>query len=99
MKKSPSIARKRQAYRRALCGELKIPNADGQVILADLRKFAQIDNGGIVVSPVTRTTDSHATCYRAGLRDMYLRIARMLGLDEADVFDTTEETPDESAKT
>lgn len=93
------MARKRQAYRRALCGDLKHPHLDGQIILADLRKFAQIDNGGIVVSPVTRTTDSHATCYRAGLRDLYLRIARMLGLDEADVFEVTEETKDETAQT
>ena len=91
------MARKRQAYRRALCGDLKTPHLDGQIILEDLRKLARIDSGGLVVSPTQQMTDPYATIYRAGLRDMYLRIVQMLGLTEADTFDTSEETSDEQA--
>jgi hypothetical protein len=100
VKKRPtSRARKVLAYQRTFNGDGKTPHLDGQIILEDLRKFAHIDGGGIVVSPTQQMTDPFATCYRAGLRDMYLRVARMLGLDEADVFDTTEETNNESAPT
>lgn len=86
------------AYQRTFCGDRATPHMDGERVLADLRRFAHIDSGGIVVSPVTRTTDSHATCYRAGLRDMYLRIAHHLGLDESQVF-PTEEPKDDTAQT
>ncbi len=101
MRKKPvTRARKVLAYQRTFNGPNNdSPHLDGQIILEDLRKFAHIDDGALVVSPVQRMTDVPATMYRAGLRDMYLRIARMLGLDEADVFETTEETPDESAQT
>jgi hypothetical protein len=89
------MARRRLAYQRTFNGAgNKTPHLDGQIVLEDLRKQARIDDGGLVVSPVTRTTDSHATCYRAGYRDAYLRIARMLGLDESSVFDTSEEAND-----
>jgi hypothetical protein len=99
-KRPPTIARKRLAYRRALCGEKgKTPHLDGQIILEDLRKVAKIDNGSLVVSPKQGMTDIHATMYRAGLRDMYLRFAFMLGFDEADTFDTSEEIANESART
>lgn len=99
MKKPPSRARKVLAYQRTFNGSGKTPHLDGQIVLEDLRKFARIDDGGLVVSPVQRVTDPYATCYRAGLRDAYLRIARYLGLDEADVFDTSEESGNESAQT
>lgn len=99
MKRPPTLARKRLAYRRSLCGTGKTPHLDGQIILEDLRKFAQIDKGGLVVSPTQQMTDPYATIYRAGLRDAYLRIALMLGLGEADTFDTSEEAPNESART
>ena len=96
MKRQPSLPRKRAAYQRTFNGvNNTTPHLDGQVVLEDLRRFARIDDGGIVVSPVQRMTDPFATCYRAGLRDMYLRIAKMLGVDEADTFDTSEESGNE----
>jgi hypothetical protein len=93
--------RVKAAYQRTFCGDGVAPHKDAELVLADLRRFAHIDDGGIVVSPVTRTTDSHATCYRAGLRDAYLRLALMLGLGEADRFDNSEENPNhvETAQT
>lgn len=91
--------RRRAAYRGTFFGDGAGPHLNAEVVLADLRKFAHIDAGGIVVSPITRMTDPHATCYRAGLRDMYLRICAHLGLEEAQVFNPDQETPDESAHT
>lgn len=89
---------KRQlAYLRTFFGDGSTPHVHAQDVLADLRKFARIDDGGIVVSPITRMTDPHATCYRAGLRDMYLRIVAHLGIDEAQPFKPSEEKPDEPA--
>jgi|JI10StandDraft_1071094.scaffolds.fasta_scaffold00943_28 hypothetical protein len=62
------------------------PNAE--TVLADLKRFCGINRGGIVVSPVTRTVDPYATAYRAGMRDVYLRVAKFLDLQETDIEDT-----------
>lgn len=87
------------AYQRTFCGDGTAPHLSGERVLADLRRFAHIDSGGIVVSPVSKVTDPYATCYRAGLRDMYLRIAHHLGIDESTRFPPIEEPKDESAQT
>ena len=98
MKKPPSLARKKVAYQRCFNGaNNKAPHLDGQMVLADLRKVARIDSGGLVKGDDGHT-DPYASLYRAGLRDMYLRIALMLGLDEATTFDVSEEG-NESAQT
>jgi hypothetical protein len=90
-------AARKLAYQRTFCGEGTKPHVNAERVLADLRRFAHIDSGGIVVSPVSRQTDPYATCYRAGLRDMYLRIAKHLGLSEAQEFTTTEDPGNEQA--
>ncbi len=98
MKNKAAMARA-VAYRRTFFGDTQAPHINGEKVLADLRRFAHIDDGGIVVSPVQRMTDPYATCYRAGLRDMYLRIVGHLGLDEATTFKPDEELTDEQAQT
>lgn len=75
--------RKRWAYIRTFLGANGKPNPEAAIVLADLRRLARIDSGGIVVSPISRTVDPYASIYRAGLRDMYLRISNFIGLDEA----------------
>jgi hypothetical protein len=59
------------------------PNPVADEVLADLRRFCGVHKGGIVISPVTRTADPIATAYRAGQRDVFLRIAGFIGLDIA----------------
>lgn len=73
----------RDFYRITFKGDGTRPHPPAAEVLADLRRFCGINRGGIVVSPVTRVVDSHATAYRAGQRDTFLRIANFLGLDEA----------------
>jgi len=61
------------------------PHVAGRAVLDDLRRLAGMDYGGIVNSPISRTVDPYATCYRAGLRDAYLRIVKFLDLTEDDI--------------
>lgn len=82
------LKRKRLSYLRTLCDEQGHPHPEAAIMLRDLKRFCGINKGGIVVSPVTRIVDSHATVYRAGMRDVYLRIAQMINLDETDLGDS-----------
>lgn len=63
------------------------PSPAARIVLADLKRFSQFSRGGLVISPVTRTSDPYATAYRDGMRDMYLRMLMMAGLDGGDTED------------
>lgn len=74
------IHRKRLAYVQTfLVNGRPHPNAD--IVLKDLRRASGIDRGGLVISPISRTVDPYATAYRAGQRDIYLRVMKYLNLD------------------
>lgn len=79
------IKRKQLAYLNTLCDGTGKPHPNAAILLRDLKRFCGINKGGIVVSPITRTVDPYATVYRAGMRDVYLRIAAMINLDETDI--------------
>jgi hypothetical protein len=81
------------AYQRTFFGDTDAPHIDGEAVLADLRKQACLGDQGVVINKATGMVDPHATCYRAGLRDMYLRLVGLLGIDERTTF--TEERADE----
>jgi len=57
------------------------PHPNAARVLADLKRVARIERGGIVISPVTRMVDPLATAYLAGQRDVYLRILKFLSLE------------------
>jgi len=84
------IKRKRLAYLNTLCVEGK-PHPEAAIMLRDLKRFCGINKGGIVVSPILRMVDSHASVYRAGMRDVYLRIAKMIDLDETDLGESNDD--------
>lgn len=84
------LQRKRWAYVRTLCGTEGKPHPEAVRMLADLKRFCGINKGGIVVSPVGRVVDPYATVYRAGMRDVYLRIAKMIDLDETEISEEHE---------
>lgn len=72
-------------------------NPAAQVVLADLRDLCRFDRGGLVVSPVSRMSDPLATAYRDGMRDVYIRILMMAGLDQGPKeSDPHESSTDES---
>lgn len=85
-----AIHRKRLAYIRTFCGDNGKVHVNGERVLADLKRFCGINRAGIVLSPVTRTVDSHATAYQAGLRDAFLRITKMLDLDPNNLEEETQ---------
>jgi hypothetical protein len=76
------IERKRLAYRHTFLdssnGRL-LPMAEE--VLQDLRRVSGIDRGGLVISHASQMTDPYATAYRAGQRDLYLRIVKFLELE------------------
>jgi hypothetical protein len=90
-----SLRRKKQAYIATFCGDTSGPHPEALRVLADLKKFCGITAPGIVISPKSGMVDSHATTYRAGQRDVFMRIAGYLGIDERQLFQ--ESTHDRSA--
>jgi hypothetical protein len=83
------------AYQRTFFGDGDVPHLNAEIVLADLRKQACIDEQGIVFAKGSGMVDSHASLYRSALRDMYSRIVGMLGLEVATTFTTSEEPPHE----
>lgn len=77
------LDRRRLAYQHLFFGATGGVTADAELVLADLRRFCGINKGGIVKNRLTGAVDPYATAYRAGQRDVFLRIAGYLGLDEA----------------
>lgn len=80
------LLRVKQAYERTFFGEGSEPHPEAQRVLADLRRACGMTKGGIVISPKSGIVDPHATMYRAGMRDAYLRIAGFLALDDKSLF-------------
>jgi len=78
--------RRRAAYHATFLVNGK-PHPNAAAVLADLKKVARIERGGIVISPVTRMVDPLATAYLAGQRDVYLRILKFLSLESSTVED------------
>lgn len=81
------LHRKRLAYERTFCDDQGEIHVEARRVIADLKRFCHIDSGGMVISPISRTVDPYASMYRAGLRDVYLRIIKMIHLEETEVHD------------
>lgn len=87
----------RLAYLRTFCGDLESPHVNGEKVLADLKKFCGVTQPGIVVSPKAGLVDPYATAYRAGQRDVFLRIAFYLGIDERQLIQEKDHVEAESS--
>lgn len=97
-KRQQRLHEKRLAYLQTFCGEDGKPHAAARIVLRDLKRFCRvgINQSGLVISPVSRVVDSHATVYAVGLRDTFTRITGFINLDETDI---EEEKPSESEDT
>lgn len=69
------LLRRRSNYRAAF------ESVPGRQVLADLKRFC--GDSPVVVSPITRTVDTHATAIRIGRREVLDRILQHLSLDDA----------------
>jgi hypothetical protein len=98
-----SLRKKRLAYLATFCGDGNAPHPMGAEVLLDLRKFAGLDytnqKPGIVTSQKSGMVDSHATVYRAAVRDVYLRIVGFLSIDEQHLFQEPNHEPEAESKT
>lgn len=75
----------RPAYQLTFKGGQPRPHPAALIVLADLKRFSHFTRGGLVTSPISRMTDPYATAYREGMRDVYIRILMMTGLDGGDI--------------
>lgn len=68
-------------------GEL---SPDGEIVLADLKKFCRATASTVVVSPVSRSVDPIATAMAEGRREVWLRIMAHLHLEDRAVINLEE---------
>lgn len=80
------LLRKRfNAYRSVFKGENGNLTADGEAVLADLKKFCRADRSTHVVG------DPYASALAEGRREVFLRLCSFLHLSEKDFFPLTED--------
>jgi hypothetical protein len=65
-------------------------NPDGEIVLADLKKFCRATASTVVVSPVSRSVDPIATAMAEGRREVWLRIMAHLHLEDRAVINLEE---------
>ena len=83
------ILRRRSYYR----ATFQTPS--GEKVLADLRRFCRATHSSVIVSPQSGMIDTHAMAVNEGRREVFLRIASHLHLDDADLLRMREENQDE----
>lgn len=82
------LLKRHQAYAGLFLGPDDKRHGNAAIVWNDLKKYCGVDKEGLVVSPITKTTDPYATAYRAGRRDVFLRISKYT------YFDFDEESTD-----
>lgn len=70
------LLKRHQAYAGLFLGHDNKRHGNAAIVWDDLKKYCGVDKEGLVVSPVSRMTDPYATAYRAGRRDVFLRIQK-----------------------
>lgn len=78
---------RRDAYRRLfLDGDGRL-RPDAVAVFADLKRFCRVDRSTLVVSPITRVVDTHATMLAEGRREVWMRLQAHLKLDDRQIAD------------
>ena len=75
---------RRNAYRACFCDRDGKLTKAGRLVLEDLQRFCRTNQSTVVVSPVSRVIDTHATMVAEGRREVFNRLHYYLNLtDEA----------------
>jgi len=82
------------AYKRLFLNEDGTMKPEARIVLADLAKYAAIDNP-TVVSPLTQQTDIPATHQRIGRGDILRRVLTRLKQSPSAMLETMESIRDE----
>lgn len=77
------LLRRRSNYRATF------ESVPGKQVLADLKRFC--GDSPVVVSPITRQVDTHATAIRIGRQEVFARIVQHLHIDDAQLARLQEE--------
>ena len=81
-----NLLRRKSAYRRVFLHSDGGMTRDQELVLADLRRFCRATSSTVVVSPVSKGIDPLAMAMAEGRREVWLRIAGMLHIDEKTLF-------------
>ena len=81
-----AFARRKLAYQRTFCGDRDVPHLDAEIVLEDLKKFCGMKRPGIAIARGTGAVDPYASIYQAALRDVYIHITGLLGIDITNLF-------------
>lgn len=80
------IMRRKLAYRRTFMDPEGRITRDGEIVLADLRRFCRATSSTMVVSPNTKTVDPLAMAMAEGRREVWNRLMAHLHVDERTIF-------------
>lgn len=84
------ILNRKQAYRRLFQDASGNLSRDGELVLADLRRFCRATSTTVHVSPISKSIDPLAMAMAEGRREVWMRIMAHLHLDEKQVFNLQE---------
>lgn len=73
---------RRNAYRACFFDRDGKLTTAGQLVLDDLARFCRVHQSTVVVSPVSRVIDTHATMVAEGRREVFNRLHYYLNLTE-----------------
>lgn len=80
-------------YRNCFLDKAGKPTASGERALKDLAKFCYLHKSTMIVSPVTKQVDTHASALAEGRREVLLRILEALHLEDRYIVNLREEPP------
>lgn len=73
---------RRNAYRACFYDRDGNLSKAGRMVLEDLQRFCRVNQSTVVVSPVSRVIDTHATMVAEGRREVFNRLHYYLNLTE-----------------
>lgn len=81
---------RRKAYRAAFLDSNGQMTPAGEMVISDLARFCRVHTSTTVVSPVTRTVDTHASMQAEGRREVFNRLTYYLNLTEQQIYQMME---------
>lgn len=87
------MLRLRKAYRTLFRGDGGMdPQQAAAIVLEDLTRFCRVNQSSVVVSPVTRQVDTHATMVAEGRREVFNRCTFYANLTEDQIMQLKEQS-------
>ena len=88
------VLKRRNAWRKAFLTDEGKLSADGELMLADLKRFCRWDSSTTIVSPVSKQVDVPASFQAEGRREVLVRILAHINVDDGAIIRATERLDD-----